>query len=131
MLMPRMLRALRPELRIGYFHHVPFPSFEVVRLLPWREELLRGLLGADVVGFHTLAYAEHMLQASARLCADVAPLDDDDALLVDGRCVRVGAFPIGIDAAAFRDLARSDAVRVRVAGSCGVVSASRRSLRLG
>ena len=59
MLLPALLRQRLPAAKIGYFLHVPFPSPEVFRILPWRRELLQGLLGADLVGFHTSAYLRH------------------------------------------------------------------------
>ena len=59
MLLPDMLRRKRRNLTIGFFLHIPFPSAEVFRVLPWRREVLVGLLGADLVGFHTLEYMRH------------------------------------------------------------------------
>ena len=66
MLLPQMLRARRPDLRIGYFLHVPFPSYEVFRVLPDREALLRGIVGADQIGFHTFGYLRHFRSALLR-----------------------------------------------------------------
>jgi len=103
-LVPALVRTRCPEARIGFFLHVPFPSPEVLRILPWREELLRGLLGADVVGFHTASYAYHFAYA----CSQVLGLElAGDLLKDDGRPVRVAAFPIGIDAETFARAARS------------------------
>jgi hypothetical protein len=65
MLLPGLLRARLPTARIGFFLHIPFPSSEVFRALPWRREILHGLLGADVIGVHTFAYMRHFL---ASLC---------------------------------------------------------------
>src|SRR4030042_2096347 len=69
MLLPRMLRERIPELSIGYFHHIPFPSFEIYRLLPgeWRSEILEGLLGADLIGFHTQEYTQYFLRCVLRI----------------------------------------------------------------
>jgi trehalose 6-phosphate synthase/phosphatase len=94
MLLPEMLRQARPDLQIGYFHHIPFPASEVLRIFPWRTEVLNGLLGADLVGFHTLEYARHFVSAASRLLG----LDSrgEDVLCGD-RLVKVGAFPLGID----------------------------------
>ncbi|MFO0649724.1 MAG: bifunctional alpha,alpha-trehalose-phosphate synthase (UDP-forming)/trehalose-phosphatase [Polyangiales bacterium] len=111
MLVPGLLRALRPDLRVGFFLHVPFPSHEVFRVLPWRAELLRGVLGADVVGFHTQAYQHHFVTTVAHvLGTDV----DDEAVEWEGRRVQVSAFPIGIDVDRFAREARSDACASRV-----------------
>jgi trehalose 6-phosphate synthase/phosphatase len=61
MLLPQLIRARRPHLSIGFFLHIPFPHYEIFRLLPaqWRRELLDGLLGADVIGFHTVDYGQY------------------------------------------------------------------------
>ncbi len=63
MLVPALLRERLPDARIGFFLHVPFPSSEVFRILPWRQQILHGLLGADLVGFHTFSYLRHFLGA--------------------------------------------------------------------
>lgn len=67
MLVPGMLKAKRPDITIGFFLHIPFPSYEVFRILPWRNELLEGLLGADLIGFHTYDYERHFLSSVRRL----------------------------------------------------------------
>jgi trehalose 6-phosphate synthase/phosphatase len=102
MLVPHMLRQLVPEVRIGFFLHIPFPSSEVFRTLPFREQLLEGLLGADLVGFHTPDYMRHFASSLLRtfgLAADI------DHVRVGDRAVAFGAFPMGIDAAAIVALA--------------------------
>jgi trehalose 6-phosphate synthase/phosphatase len=94
MLLPAMLRKQSRDLKIAYFHHIPFPSSEVFRILPHRREILEGLLGADLVGFHTLDYVRHFLTSVTRLIGvDV----DRDEIRSDGRMVKAGAFPLGID----------------------------------
>ena len=101
-LVPAMLRERRPDLRIGFFLHIPFPPQELFMRLPWREEILRGILGADVVGLQRRGAAENLVQCSRRL------LDAHGAvpgLTIDGRRVEVGAFPISIDVAEFEDMA--------------------------
>jgi trehalose 6-phosphate synthase/phosphatase len=110
MLVPEMVREQRPEARIGFFLHTPFPSSEVVRMLPQRERLLHGLLGADVIGFQTASYRRHFVQSIAHLL-DLAPEPDESAVTYEGRRVRLGVYPIGVDAAAFAALAESPAVR--------------------
>jgi trehalose 6-phosphate synthase/phosphatase len=104
MLVPGFLRALRPDARIAFFLHVPFPSSEIFRLLPSRRELLEGLLGSDLVGFHTLGYARHFSAAVLRVLGVETTLD---RVRWNGRDVRFGAYPLGIDAAQFAKLARS------------------------
>jgi len=94
MLLPGMLRDAMPDLTIGYFHHIPFPSFELFRVLPERAEVLRGLLGADLVGFHTHDYMRHFISAANRVLGLECDLDE---LRFDGRLIQVNAFPMGID----------------------------------
>jgi len=67
MLVPGMLREKYPSLSIGFFLHIPFPSYEIFRTLPWRNEILTGILGADQVGFHTFGYMRHFLSAVYRI----------------------------------------------------------------
>ncbi|NNB95252.1 bifunctional alpha,alpha-trehalose-phosphate synthase (UDP-forming)/trehalose-phosphatase [Corallococcus exiguus] len=107
MLVPGMLRARLPHARIGYFHHIPFPSSEIFSTLPRRGELLKGLLGADLIGFHAVSYVRHF---SGTLLRHLGLDTDVDRVLFQGREVRVGAFPMGIDATAFETLAREPAV---------------------
>lgn len=100
MLVPAMLRRRQPRLSIGFFLHIPFPSSEVYRVLPSREEVLRGMLGADYVSFHTGDYARHFRSS----CLRVLGLDSHpDSLEVEGRRVGIGVDPIGIDVAGFRE----------------------------
>jgi len=96
MLVPGMLRQAMPDLRIGYFHHIPFPASEVFKLLPWREEIAEGLLGADLVAFHTLEYARHFGSVAGRLLGMEVRGED---IHHGDRIVRTGAFPLGIDTA--------------------------------
>ncbi len=104
MILPKMLRQHLPKSQIGYFHHTPFPSYEVFRLLPERREIIDGLLGADLVGFHIYDYAKHFLNC----CLRIVGIPNEYGLLhVDGRKVRVDSFPIGIDPSRF-DKIRGD-----------------------
>ncbi|MBI1849302.1 MAG: bifunctional alpha,alpha-trehalose-phosphate synthase (UDP-forming)/trehalose-phosphatase [Planctomycetes bacterium] len=107
MLVPEMLRRLVPEARIGFFLHIPFPSSSVFRALPQREEILRGLLGADVIGFHTASYVRNFAASLLRILGQAV---DVDRLWYDRREVRIGSFPMGIDAAAFSKMADDPAV---------------------
>ncbi len=111
LLVPGLLRRLLPDARIGFFLHIPFPDAEVFRTLPWRRDILEGLLGADLIGFHTYSYLQHFAGALADL-SGVEP--EDDGVWVDDRRVRLGVFPMGIDAAAFQQLASSRAVEEQV-----------------
>ncbi|MFY9345864.1 MAG: bifunctional alpha,alpha-trehalose-phosphate synthase (UDP-forming)/trehalose-phosphatase [Planctomycetota bacterium] len=107
MLVPRLLRERLPDARIGFFLHIPFPSSEVFRVLPWREELLRGLLGADLIGFHTLSYLRHFAASLLRhLGIEVAI----DRLSHDGRDVRLAAMPMGVDVETFAGFANDPEV---------------------
>lgn len=102
MLVPALLRARLPQVRIGFFLHIPFPSSEVFRVLPWRKEILNGLLGADLVGFHTFGYLRHFVTSLLHLEGIET---DIDRVTVDGRDVQLGVFPMSIDADSFARLA--------------------------
>ncbi len=93
MLVPSLLRAARPDIRIGFFLHVPFPPAEVFRILPQREEVLRGLLGADLIGFQT---HEHLGAFRRTLLQVLGTESRMDRVEVDGRVVSLEAHPIGI-----------------------------------
>ncbi len=108
LLVPAMLRQLRPDLRIGFFLHIPFPPVELFMQLPRRAELLRGLLGADLVGFQRPLAAQNFLQLTARLLG-LEP--DGDQVAYDGRTVVARAFPISIDVDAIDRLAADPEVR--------------------
>jgi trehalose 6-phosphate synthase/phosphatase len=103
-LMPlsQLLRKEMPSLTIGFFLHIPFPSFELFRLLPkkWQENILTGLLGADLIGFHTMDYASHFLQSVLM----VLGLDNDRHVVhYNNRLIKVDVFPISIDFKKFHD----------------------------
>jgi trehalose 6-phosphate synthase/phosphatase len=96
MLLPQLLKARQSQLSVGFFLHIPFPSFEVFRLLPgvWRREILEGLLGADVIGFHTHEYTHHFLQSVLRILGYEQQMSQ---VLTPTKVVRVDTFPMGID----------------------------------
>jgi len=94
MLVPKMIRDKKPDVSVGFFLHIPFPSFEVFRLLPWRRELLDGVLGADLVGFHTYDDMRHFLSAVSRICYIS---NQQGHIQKDRRTVVTDSFPIGID----------------------------------
>ena len=101
MLVPAALRRRRPDVSIGFFLHIPFPASEVYRLLPSREEVLNGLLGSDYIGFHTSDYVHHFRSACLRVLGVESTAEGVDH---EGRIVGLGADPIGIDVARFRDV---------------------------
>ncbi len=112
-LVPMMLRGLRPDVRIGFFLHIPFPPQELFVQLPWRREIIEGLLGADLVGFQVPGAASNFSRLARRL-TDAGSAED--GLHHDGRIVRVGAFPISIDAAELEARATDPAVLARAQG---------------
>ncbi|MEY9886530.1 trehalose 6-phosphate synthase [Catenulispora sp. MAP5-51] len=115
-LVPAMLREQRPDLHIGFFLHIPFPPVELFMQLPWRTEIVRGLLGADVVGFQMPLGAQNFLWLARRLLdlepsrAAVKVRSRPGSVPFEGRHVRVGAFPISIDAASFDAMSRQPAI---------------------
>ncbi|MFN3242372.1 MAG: bifunctional alpha,alpha-trehalose-phosphate synthase (UDP-forming)/trehalose-phosphatase [Planctomycetota bacterium] len=108
MLLPQLLRERLPDARIGFFLHIPFPSSEVFRVLPWREQLLRGLLGADLIGFHTLGYLRHFASSLLRVLGLEVGIDRVD---LGDRSARLVAMPMGIDVEMFDGLADEPAIR--------------------
>jgi trehalose 6-phosphate synthase len=104
LLVPGMLRELRPNADIGFFLHIPFPPPELVARLPWRDTLLDGLLGADSLGFHTEWYRANFVRSVQQSRRDVT-VSGDVIYLPDGHAVRTAAHPISIDADAFGALA--------------------------
>lgn len=94
MLLPDMLKERLPDSTIGFFLHIPFPSYEIFRLLPWRESILEGLLGADLVGFHTYDYARHFLSSVRRLLGLEHSLGN---IRRGNRAIKIDVFPMGID----------------------------------
>ncbi len=107
-LVPGMLREMRPDLKIGFFLHIPFPPPELFLQIPWRNTLTNGLLGADLVGFQSPADASNFHRLSIMLNA--AEFIDDTHVAVDGRPVGIRAFPIGIDANRFESAASEHSV---------------------
>jgi len=102
MLLPQLLRKAIPGISIGYFHHIPFPSYELFRVLPERDELLKGLLGADLIGFHTYDYMRHFVSACERVMDLHFKLDQ---VSLDNRIAFVDAFPMGINYKLYYDTA--------------------------
>ncbi|MCV7254062.1 trehalose 6-phosphate synthase [Mycolicibacterium fluoranthenivorans] len=118
-LVPKMLRMLRPDLTIGFFLHIPFPPVELFMQMPWRTEIIDGLLGADLVGFHLPGGAQNFLILARRLVgantsrATVGVRSRFGEVQVGFRTVKVGAFPISIDSAELDSKARERSIRQR------------------
>lgn len=101
MMVPDMLRRVLPEATIGFFLHIPFPSYEIFRLLPteWKKQLMQGMMGADLIGFHTHDYVQHFIQ-SAKMILQVE--SQFNTVYYGNRMVKIDQFPIGIDYQKFR-----------------------------
>lgn len=95
MLLPHFLRTYFPKTDIGFFLHIPFPSSEIFRILPWRNEVLEGMLGADLIGFHTYEYARHFLSSALRLLGHE---NEFGTITIEDRLVMVDNYPMGVDA---------------------------------
>jgi trehalose 6-phosphate synthase/phosphatase len=102
MLLPTLIRKLLPGVTIGYFQHIPFPSYEIFRELPWRKDLLNGLLGADIIGFQTDDDVRHFTDTVTKVLK--LPVSADHRIAVNDREVIANAFPISIDYLKFKDL---------------------------
>jgi trehalose 6-phosphate synthase/phosphatase len=108
LLLPGILREKLPNATIGFFQHIPFPSYEIFRLIPWREELLNGLIGADLIGFHTFDDVRHFISTATRLL----PVNSSSNVLSSNeRQIVVEAFPMGIDYDKFSGLTATHAVQ--------------------
>lgn len=108
LLLPNIIREAFPEVSIAFFQHIPFPSQELFRMIPWRKELLSGVLGADLIGFHTYDDIRHFISAATQL------LDlhvDGNLIKMDERAIAVEPFPMGIDSQKFSALSESEPVK--------------------
>jgi len=110
-LVPKMLRELRPDLRIGFFLHIPFPPTELFQQLPWRRQILEGLLGADLVGFQLPGAAQNFVRLVRQRVGHKT--HRDTVYLPDGRSVLAKAYPISIDTSDFEALARRPEITAR------------------
>ncbi len=111
LLLPALIKERLPSVSVGFFLHIPFPSFEIFRLMPWREEILRGMLGADLAGFHTFRYAHHFLDSIRHLLQ----YDHTNWLVNTGsRLVKVEAFPMGIDYERFNSVVAAAEVQEEI-----------------
>ena len=111
MLLPRMIRDLRPELKTGFFLHTPFPSYEIFRCHPNRRQLLEGLLGADLIGFHTSSYLRHFRSTVLRI---LGINSEFNIIATESHQVRIGVYPISIPADRFIEEMKSPAYQKRL-----------------
>jgi trehalose 6-phosphate synthase/phosphatase len=111
-LVPSMMRDRNPNLPIGLFWHVPWPPEQVFRVFPWRSELLAGMLGSDLIGFHTAMYANHFLDCCERIMGFKVDRESGD-VRHGSRVTRVASFPLGIPSDYFHDLAMTQRVKAR------------------
>ncbi len=107
MLLPKLIRERIPDATIGFFLHIPFPSFEIFRLLPWRKEILQGLLGADLIGFHTYDYGRHFVSSVTQITGYESKMFQINH---EARITRVDCFPMGIDYEKFASAPKKQAV---------------------
>ncbi len=105
MLLPQMIKKERPDVSIGFFLHIPFPSYEVFRTLPWRDEILKGLLGSDLLGFHTYDYERHFLSSVSRILGHEVSFNE---IMFKDRLIKVDSFPMGIDYEKFSAFAKAN-----------------------
>jgi trehalose 6-phosphate synthase/phosphatase len=102
LLLPQMIKERFPEVTIGFFLHIPFPSYELFRVLPWRMEIINGMLGADLLGFHTFDYERHFMSSVRRLLGYDININQ---ISLPNRIVKVDNFPMGIDYDKFHNAA--------------------------
>ncbi len=94
LLVPEMIKSKKPNVTVGFFLHIPFPSFEVFRILPWRRDIIKGMLGADLIGFHTYDYERHFFSCVRRLFGYEISFNQ---IHIDERIIIADSFPMGID----------------------------------
>jgi len=110
LLVPQLLREKFPNITIGFFQHIPFPSYEVFRMIPWRRKLLNGVLGADYIGFHTYDDMRHFLSSCHRLAGYTY---NRNQILVKNRLVEVDSLPMGIDYNKYAESAKSELAKAK------------------
>ncbi|MBC2846822.1 bifunctional alpha,alpha-trehalose-phosphate synthase (UDP-forming)/trehalose-phosphatase [Winogradskyella flava] len=102
LLLPQLIKDQKPNTTIGFFLHIPFPSYEIFRTFPWRQEILKGMLGSDLLGFHTYDYERHFLSSIKRILR----LDVNfNEINYHDRMIKVDSFPMGIDYDKYRNAA--------------------------
>ncbi len=124
LLLPQLIREQLPDATIGFFQHIPFPSYELFRLIPWRAELLNGMLGANLIGFHTYDDVRHFTSSATR----VLPIQTTANIIhQDDRNITIDAFPMGIDAEKFKSLANSTEV-LQIKESANGISENKKTI---
>ncbi|MNK23666.1 Trehalose-phosphate synthase [compost metagenome] len=108
LLLPEMIRQSRPDLTIGFFLHIPYPSYELFRTCSWRDELLRGMLGADLIGFHTYDYVRHFISSASRIAGLEIQFNE---ISYGDRTIKIDFFPMGIDYQRYHGAALEHAAR--------------------
>lgn len=111
-LVPQLLRQLNKTARIAFFWHIPFPAPDIFRLLPWGREILTGMLGSNLIAFHTPSYVENFI-ACVRQNFNVSVQPENDLLVFNGHPVSVKALPVGVDWRKYNELAGRNSVRCR------------------
>eukprot|EP00742_Colponemidia_sp_Colp-10_P008523 GILJ01009236.1.p1 GENE.GILJ01009236.1~~GILJ01009236.1.p1 ORF type:complete len:841 (-),score=141.00 GILJ01009236.1:472-2994(-) len=111
MLVPQMLRERKSDIKTGFFLHTPFPSSEIYRMLPYRSEILRGVLSSNLVGFHVYDYTRHFLNSCTRILGLECTSRGVDAMESGGCFVSAGTFPIGIDPQNFTEALEKPSVK--------------------
>lgn len=111
LLVPFLVREKLPDISIGYFQHIPFPSYEIFRQIPWREALLEGVLGADLIGFHTYDDVRHFISSVTRIMGAISTANH---LIVNNRSVVADAFPMGIDFEKFTETTTHDRTKSNI-----------------
>jgi len=116
-LLPEMLKNEFPESQIGYFLHIPFPSYEIFRLLPWSREIIKGIMGADLIGFHTYDYVRHFTSSIRRILG----YDHEFGhFSVNNRLVNVDSFPMGIDYNKFHNISPDEKWAKEITDQCSL-----------
>ena len=112
MLLPGLLREVMPDASIGFFLHIPFPSNEVFRILPWRRKILEGLMGSDLIGFHSYSYARHFLSSLLRILGLEQEFGEVN---FQERMVKIDFFPLGVNMDRFRKMTKKKETRQALA----------------
>lgn len=111
MLLPKLLKDANPRIKVGWFLHTPFPSSEIYRTLPWGDDVVKGVLAADLIGFHTYDYARHYISSCSRILGVEAT---PEGVEYQGRMARVITCPIGINYERFQEAIGTSVVRTKV-----------------
>ncbi len=105
LLLPQLIKDEKPDVPVGFFLHIPFPSYEIFRTFPKRKEILEGMLGSDLLGFHTYDYERHFLSSVKRIANKEVRFNK---ITHDNRIIKVDSFPMGIDYKKFEDAAKKN-----------------------